>query len=78
MISYYFTPARMRGNGCCLEVVREPSEEWFAKVGNCIRFALMQDGVVYWGDADVILHEDICGLKDPDGELGPIMVGSVP
>jgi hypothetical protein len=78
VIHYTFTP-NWRPSGE-LEVVLQPTARWFAAVTKtnvrAVRFALMEDGDLYFGDAFHVLHQDICCLRGPE-DAAPIFVGAL-
>jgi len=75
-----------RGDKTEVEIVSEPSRRWFLDVtpteGNgcrIVRFALMTDGVLYFGDAYHVLHHDMCQARGSVGDITTeaIVVGAM-
>ncbi len=71
MICYSFIP-RWRTSGE-IEVVLHPHAGWFRKFQS-VRFALMEDGDLLFGDANVVMHEDMCGSISNSGAK-PLLAG---
>lgn len=59
-----------------VELVERPDREWFAGKEH-IRFALMSDGRLFFGDGMTVLHHDICQAHatSRDAPTRPIVVG---
>jgi hypothetical protein len=81
MTKYQFSPAWRKGTQD-VEVVTWPDWRWFyymlSDMGEgrrAVRFALMEDGVLYFGDAFHVLHHDIMQLRR--GKIQPILVGII-
>ena len=86
MRTHKYIPAwRLKsGDKSTVEIVSEPTATWFREVtpsdGNdcrIVRFALMTDGVLYFGDAYNVLHHDMCQARgNVEGVITePIVVG---
>lgn len=62
-------------------VVEKPDEAWFEHEVTTpevdrrkfVRFALMEDGTIYFGDGFHVLHRDMMNIRD--GKLGPLLIG---
>lgn len=87
MLKRKFKPT-WRNYGGDVEIVTDPTSAWFAALTpfgalRCVRYAIMEDGEVLWGDAYHVLHKDIAHLGRvvvrPDGdrdEVLPLLGGS--
>jgi hypothetical protein len=83
-IHKYNPAGRLRsGDKTEVEIVSEPDRRWFLNVTPCgndsriVRFALMTDGVLYFGDAYHVLHHDMCQARGAVGDVTtePLVVG---
>lgn len=80
MKTYKYTPKwRVVEDKLLIEVVSEPTIEWFNGVYSDdgtqhVRFALLANGELYFGDGYHVLHWDICQIKGPSG-AGALLVG---
>lgn len=64
-------------------VYRKPDPDWFERCvmrveggHRFVRFALMANGEMYFGDGYSVIHWDICQINGPGG-AGPLLVGVV-
>jgi hypothetical protein len=71
MIRYNFIPTWRRSQE--VEVVLHPHAGWFRKLTH-VRFALMEDGDLYFGDGMTVLHQDMCNLHSPTNAR-PLLAG---
>ena len=82
MKTYKYTPAYAKDKTRKVTVVKHPDAQWFANIKpiheegkrQMVRFALMSDGEIYFGDAFDIIHHDICQIVGPR-KCGPLLVG---
>jgi len=81
-VPYRFQPKWRQDNNEWVEVVSSPDSTWFQNLTDCgegrltVRFALMENGRLYFGDAFHIVHYDIMQLREPTGEH-PLLVGVI-
>lgn len=81
MKTYKYFP-KWRKTSVKITVVQFPDAQWFANVKpiheerkrQMVRFALMSDGELYFGDAFDVIHHDICQIVGP-AKSGPLLVG---
>lgn len=73
MTRYRFTPRWRRSAE--VEVVLHPGPAWFSRLTHA-RFALMEDGDLFWGDANTVLHQDMCQIEGPS-KANAMVVGIV-
>jgi hypothetical protein len=62
MITKKFTPTWRHGKQQ-ITLVSEPDAAWFQQTGGTVRFSVLANGSVWWGDADEVLHADIIRLR---------------
>lgn len=73
-----FKPYWRRGTQT-IEVVSSPDAAWFASLSDYgkerrgVRFALMENGNLFFGDAFLVVHRDI--MQIVDNGIAPIFVG---
>lgn len=68
-----------------IQLVEDPTREWFKGLQviglgfgarRSVRFALMSDGTILWGDLHTVVHQDMCRCRNEHGD-SPILIGVV-
>ncbi len=73
MITKKFTPTWRHGK-LQITLVSEPDAAWFQQTGGTVRFSVLADGSVWWGDADEVLHADIVRLRPLGLPVGTVEI----
>lgn len=73
------TRSALAAQAAHVELVEQPDKEWFTGKEH-VRFALMSDGHLFFGDGMHVLHQDICQARGKvtspwDTPTRPIVVG---
>ena len=78
METLQYTP-RWRGGNEPVTLVESPTKRWLLECKRGVRFSLLADGRIVFGDATTVLHKDICSagaglLKNGTGLVAGVLV----